>query len=234
MDDASETPWIIPLVDDRIERCWPDAQARASEMRRKRPGATVDALANELIDESAFWAAIVGVGVGAVSLIPVMGQYIALGAVTPELVYLTKLQFDVALNLAAVYESTIPKEMLRPTLLACLVYSMGHEFVKSVVKEASINLSRRFIEDLIKGATLVTAKKLARQLGVQVTKKGLLKAVPLVSIPINAAMNYGGLVLFGKTAKHYFSPNWLMCTVCSYIQPRKNRFCSSCAAVIGA
>jgi hypothetical protein len=233
MEDAAETPWIIRLVDDRIEHCWSDALERASVLRGKRPGATADALANEMIDDHAFWAGIVGAGVGAASSIPVMGQYIALGAVAPELVYLTKLQFDTALNLAAVYESAIPREMLRPTLLACLVYSMGHDFVKSVVKEAATNLSRRVIEESLKGATLVTAKRAARQLGVEVTKKGLLKAVPLVAIPINAVMNYGGLVLFGKMAKHYFSPNWLMCAACGHIQPRKNRFCSSCAVAMG-
>src|SRR2546426_432484 len=117
MNAAEETPWIIRLVDQRIESCWPAAQARAAALRGRLPGASADALANELIEDGAFWAAIVGVGVGAASTIPGIGTYIALGAVAPELVYLTKLQFDTALGLAAVYESSLPTEMLKPTLL---------------------------------------------------------------------------------------------------------------------
>lgn len=228
-ESADDTPWLVRLVDARIDACWHDALARAESLRKKAPGASTDSLANLLIEDGAFWATIVGIGVGATSTIPGVGQYIALGAVAPELVYLTKLQFDTALGVAAVYEASIPKDRLKPTLLACLTYSMGHDFVKSIVKEAATTLSRRMIEQTIKGATLTTAKRIARELGVEATKKGLLKAVPLIAIPINAAMNYGGLALFGKMAKHYFSPHWRMCSSCGHIQPRKNRFCASCA-----
>lgn len=230
MDQVEDIPWIVRLVDQRIDSCWSGAVERATSLRRSAPTASSDGLANLLIDDSAAWAAIVGVGVGAVSTIPGIGQYIAIGAVAPELVYLTKLQFDTALAVAALYEASMPRDMLKPALLACLTYSMGHEFAKAIVKEAATTLSRRAIEHALKGATLVMAKRIARELGVAATKKGLLKAVPFVSIPVNAAMNYGGLMLFGKMAKHYFSPNWLMCAACGHVQPRKNRFCSSCAA----
>lgn len=232
MDSADGTPWLVRLVDARIDACWDDALRRAESLRTKAPGASSDSLANLLIEDGAFWAAIVGIGVGAVSTIPGFGQYIAVGAVAPELAYLTKLQFDTALGVAAVYEKSIPKEMLKPTLLTCLTYSMGHEFAKSIVKEAATTLSRRMIEQTIKGATLTTAKRIARELGIEATKKGLLKSVPLIAIPINAAMNYGGLALFGKGAKHYFSPNWRICSSCGHLQPRKNRFCASCADVM--
>jgi len=226
---GDDTPWLVRLVDARIEACWTDAIERAASLRRQAPGASPDAIANMLIDDGAFWAVVVGAGIGAASSIPAVGQYIALGAVAPELVYLTKLQFDTALAVAAVYEADIPKDMLRPTLLACLIYSMGHDFAKEIVKEAATTLTRRAIESVIKGSTLSTARSIARTLGVEATKKGLLKAVPLVSIPVNAAMNYGGLVVFGTMAKHYFSPNWMTCGHCGHIQPKRNRFCASCA-----
>lgn len=229
---SKDDPWILRGIDDRIERSWSSAVARAASLRAKFANASDDLLANELIDDGAFWATIVGVGVGATSTIPGIGTYLALGAVAPELVYLTKLQFDTALSLAAVYDRDIRKEMLKPTLLACLTYALGHEFVKSVVKEAATTLTRRAIENHLAGATLVAAKRIATQCGVEATKKGLLKSVPLVAIPVGAAMNYGGLLAFGKLAKHYFSPNWAMCAQCGHIQPKKNRFCSGCAVSI--
>lgn len=168
-------------------------------------------------------------GLGAVETIPGLGQYIALGSVLPELAYLTRLQFDVALSLAAIYDQSIPTEMLRPALLGCLAYSLGHEFVKDIAKEAGVRLSRRAIESVLKGATLRTGKRIAKEMGVHVTKTGLLKAIPLVAIPVNSALNYAGLDLFGRMAKHYFSPTWIMCGECGQLQPRRNKFCSSCA-----
>lgn len=229
-DEFDARSWLVSLAETRVNDIWDACRDRAKTLRQHNPGASNDALANLLIDDSAFWAAVVGVGVGAASSIPAVGQYIAIGAVAPELVYITKLEFDTALAIAAVYDSEVPSDMMTPMLLACLAYSLGHEFVKNVVKGAATNLSRRVIENVLKQSTLVAAKRIASSLGVEFTKKGLLRSVPFVAIPVNSALNYAGLQLFGKMAKHYFSPNWQMCPSCGNLQPRKNRFCSSCAA----
>ena len=232
-ESAGEGEWLIALAKNRIESTWISAQARARTQRDAHPGSEPDDLANEVIDDAAFWSAVVGAGVGAIESIPAMGQYLAVASIAPELAYLVKLEFDTALNVAAIYQSDVPVEMLTPMILACLVYSMGHEFVKDVAIEAGQRLTRRTIESVLSGATLASAKKIASKLGVQATKKGLLKAVPLVAIPINSALNYGGLQLFGRLAKHYFSANWVMCAMCGHIQPRRNRFCASCAVEMG-
>ena len=230
---TTDSGWLLDLASDRIESVWNSARTRVDELRRLHPGATLDDLANCVIDDAAFWAAIVGIGVGAVELIPAVGQYLAFAAVAPELIYLVKIEFDTALHVAAIYERNLSEERLVPTLLACLVYSLGHQFVKDVAIDAGCRLTRRALESVLSGATLAIAKRIAAALGVEVTKKGLLNAIPLVAIPINSALNYGGLQLFGRMTKHYFSPNWLMCGACGHVQPRRNRFCSSCATGMG-
>lgn len=221
--------WIIAVLNDAIERCWPEAQRRAANLRERNPGATPDAIANLIIEDHAFWAAVVGVGVGSAALIPVVGQLVAAGAVAPELVYLTRLHFETALAIAAVYEYDMPLDRLKPALLACIVYSMGLEVVRSVIGDAAEKLSRRAVEELFKGAMLSYAKKIANQMGVALKKKALLRAIPVVAIPVNASMNYAGLTVVGKASKHFFSPTWQMCARCAHIQPRKNKFCSQCA-----
>lgn len=198
------------------------------------PSLHPDEIANIAIDDGAFWSGVVGVGVGAVKSIPTMGQYIAVAAVPSELIYLVKLQFDTTLRVAAIYEADIPEEMLLPMLLACLTYSLGHDFVKDVAKAAGQRLTRRAIEAALSGASLAAAKRIATKLGVQATKKGLLKGIPFVAVPINAALNYGGLQLVGRMAKHYFSPNWAMCAACGHIQPQRNRHCAKCSGEFGA
>lgn len=230
MIEGSENDnWLIALAADRIKATWTNAKERARKLRASHPTATPDDLANIVIDDAAFWSAVVGVGVRAVKTIPAMGQAVAVAAVAPEIVYIVKLEFDTALNVAALYEEDIPHEMLVPTLLSCLVYSMGHEFIKEIAIKAGQRLTRRAIEEVLQGATLATIKQIAMKLGIEVTKKGLLEAVPLIAIPISAVANYGGLQLFGRMAKHYFSHNWVMCGDCGYIQPRRNKFCGKCA-----
>jgi hypothetical protein len=221
--------WLVRLASLRIDARWDAAVRNAGELRAAAPKATDDELATVLVDDAASFAALIGVGIGAGATIPLVGQFIAAAGAPAELVYMTGIQFDVALSIAAIYRPSLTKEALLPILLACLTFSMGQEFVKELAKESAVTLSKRAIEELFKGAVLVAAKRLARNLGIAATKKGLLNAVPLLAIPVGSAMNYAGVLAFGKVAKHYFSPNWQSCSGCGHIQPRKNRFCAGCA-----
>jgi len=232
--EASSGSWLLSLAQERIAAAWPDAKRRAEEFRRQYPGASNDDLANVLIGDAAFWAAVVGVGVGSLETIPVVGQYVAVGSVLPEVAYLTKLQFDTALGVDAIYEHNMPDDMLVPVLLASLVYALGLDAIKEVAKQAGQRVSRRLIERVFQETALETAKKLASTVGLRFTKQGLLRAIPLDSIPINAGLNHAGLQAFGRAAKHYFSPHWTMCGGCGHVQPVKSRFCAKCGVGLGA
>lgn len=226
---ASSSSWLLDLARDRIDRRWNDAIARAKQRRTRFPGLTSDALANEVINDAASWAMIVGVGVGAVRSIPAVGQAIGCGILLPEFAYLTLLEFDAAIEIATIYESHMRRDLAVPSILACLAFSLGHDYVKSIATEVGLTISRHTIERFFQTSTARIATRIAETVGLQFTKNGLIRMVPFAAVPINAIMNYSGLQIFGLGAKHYFSPNWLMCGSCGSIQPRRSKFCAQCA-----
>jgi len=225
---TSESNWLVKLINNRIESRWEESKQKAYKLRNDNPGFSTDQLANLLIEDSTNWAALVGIGVGAVETIPSMGQYIAIASIPSEIVYIVKLELDVAIGIAAIYDCELSREKLEITIVACLAYSLGADYVKEVTKNAAKIMTRKSIEKIFKGSFLKVIKSMANKIGVRITKKGLLKKVPLVAIPVGAAMNYGTLELFGRMTKHFFSPNWKMCGDCSQIIPNKSKFCPSC------
>ncbi len=91
-----------------------------------------------------------------------------------------------------------------------------------------MRLTKRLIIKYIKGTTLKMIKKIAMKLGIKFTKKGILKRIPIVAIPINAVMNYTEIKTGGKIAKKFLSPNYIMCRNCGELYPKQNKFCDKC------
>jgi hypothetical protein len=58
------------------------------------------------VKDASVWAAAIGAGLGAINTIPGVGQAVAAGAVLPEIAYLTRLQVNVAIQIALVYQTS--------------------------------------------------------------------------------------------------------------------------------
>src|SRR5437667_2057156 len=88
--------WLLsflrPLVDAEYDHC----RQRVARLRAKYDGIGDDELANEIVRDASFWAAVAGAGVGAVYSVPGLGSAVAVGAVLPEVAYVAKLQATTA------------------------------------------------------------------------------------------------------------------------------------------
>lgn len=225
--------WLLTLLAALVDAEYDHCRARVAKLRTKYAGISDDDLANEIVRDASYWAAVVGAGVGAIHSLPGVGQAVAIGAVLPEVAYLAKLQATTAFQIALVYDYDLTREQVVLLALACLAYSYAFDAVKETVKQAATELTRRMVEKIISDRAFIIAERAATGLGIAVAKRGLLERVPLVAVPVGAVMNYGGLQLFGVVAIKYFSPSYTRCYGCGAIQAKRARFCSDCGSAAG-
>jgi len=222
--------WLLSLLSALVGAEYDHCHERVAKLRTKYAGISDDDLANEIVRDASYWAAVIGAGVGAINSIPGVGQAVAIGAVLPEVAYLAKVQATTAIQIALVYDYDLTREQVALLALACLTYSYAFDAVKESVKQAATKLTRSAVEKLLFDSALVVAERATAGLGLAVAKRGMLERVPLVAIPVGAVMNYGGLQLFGVVAIKYFSPNYTRCYGCGAIQAKRARFCSACGS----
>jgi hypothetical protein len=225
--------WLLSLLAALADAEYDHCRARVAKLRTKYAGISDDDLANEIVRDASYWAAVVGAGVGAVHSMPGVGQAVAIGAVLPEVAYLAKLQATTAIQIALVYDYDLTREQIVLLTLACLTYSYAFDVVKESVKNAAVELTRRTVEKLISESAIVVAERASTGMALAVAKRGVLERVPLVAVPVGAVMNYGGLQLFGMVAIKYFSPSYTRCYGCGAIQAKRARFCSECGNAAG-
>jgi hypothetical protein len=93
---------VIDVIHFLVNHEYDAASQRVRAIYERYPGIDPDIAANLVIDDGAFWAAVVGIGVGAVEAIPGIGTAVIAGALLPEVAYVAKLQVDVILQLALI------------------------------------------------------------------------------------------------------------------------------------
>jgi hypothetical protein len=228
-DEAShDEPWILHLIRWAVHSEYESSNRRVQRIHERYPGIDPDPAANLVIDDAAFWAAVIGAGVGAINTIPGVGIAIACGAVVPEVVYLAKLQISTALQIALVYDYDLQEEQICYLVLACLAYSYAFEALVEIARRFATELTRKVIERVAREAAIRLGEEVAEMIGVRLLSEGVAAKVPLIAVPLNAVMNYAGLQFFGLVAKKYFSPNYRRCFHCSSVQPNCAIFCSNC------
>jgi hypothetical protein len=232
MTDADSSPhdenWILLLIRWAVHAEYNRAKYRIRQVYTRYPGISADQAATLIVDDSAFWAAIIGAGVGAINTIPGIGTVMAYTVVVPEVVYLTKLQISTALQIALVYDYDLDEEQICHLVLACVAYSYAFESLVEIARQFASVLTRRVIESVAKHAAMRLSEKVAEMIGVRLLAEGIATKVPLVAVPLNALMNYSGLQLFGLVAKKYFSPSYGRCFKCGSVQANCAVFCSNC------
>jgi len=80
----------------------------------------------------------------------------------------------------------------------------------------------------LKGTLLKNIKEILKIIGINFTRKGLLKKLPLISIPINTMMNYADIKIIGKTSKAILETLYGMCKNCGHKMPEIGKFCAIC------
>ena len=224
------TSWFERVIDHEVRAHWDDARRITDDARAEFPGASPDELVNHVIDRKARIAAFVGIGTGALAAIPAIGELLAAGTIVPEALYLAKVQVDVALVVALTYEAALSPDEARGIIVTCLVLALGADFVKAELSFVATKLTRDVVEAAILRMGERELSRLLARIGVNATRSGILKKVPLVAVPLNAAMNYGQIHAFGWAVKRFLSPSFVMCGGCGSSTGRLNRFCPACGA----
>ncbi len=77
---------------------------------------------------------------------PAIGQALAIGSVAPEAVYLAKMQVDITLMIALIYNSQLNPEDVQIIMVACYVLALGTDFIKKEIKEVAIVITKELMK----------------------------------------------------------------------------------------
>jgi len=229
----SASEWLSRVVDHEVETHWAQAHEIVRDSVEQYGGEDPDLIANHVIESKARLAAFIGAGTGALQSIPAVGQAIAVGSLVPEALYLAKMQIDIALVVAILYRRHLTPSEAKAVITTCLILALGADFIKNELRLATIQITAKAIEKAIERMGEKALVELFERIGIQATKGGILKRVPLISIPINAAMNYSQIEAFGWVVKKFLSPSFSMCGACGNQTGHLNRFCPSCGVAMG-
>lgn len=162
--------------------------------------------ADKIIGRYSRLAAMVGTASGLPGIIPGLGTAIAVvGGATADSVICMKLQVDMCMCLAAVFEYDIVSEDGKH--LAFLIAATGTAQRAGVETGARIGSQAgvRVLRQYLKGTALQAVKQAFRRVGVTFTRKAVEKAIPFgVGASIGGAANYWLTRYVGRQAKQWF------------------------------
>ena len=162
--------------------------------------------ADKIIGRYSRLAAMVGTASGLPGIIPGLGTAIAVvGGATADSVICMKLQVDMCMCLAAVFEYDIVSEDGKH--LAFLIAATGTAQRAGVETGARIGSQAgvRMLRQYLKGTALQAVKQAFRRVGITFTRKAVEKAIPFgVGAGIGGAANYWLTRYVGRQAKQWF------------------------------
>lgn len=198
--DPAGAPQHLALA--AIDRWGQQARDYANDVRREHPDATNAELAKMVKDRHAMLARMEGAAAGVPGFVaPLAGSAAAL---LPDLGALAWIQSRMVVHIAAVYgHDTTSRETAAELLVLQGIYSTT-KVARVALEEASKRVATRLVNQYVRGATLVLLRQLFRYVGIRFTRVGLLKAVPFISIPVNAAVNEVATRSLAKRAIKYY------------------------------
>lgn len=218
----AEENWLLRVINHEVENYWHLANDIVGRAKKECSSDDPDIIANQVISGKARLAAFIGAGTGVIQSIPGVGQVIAIGMVVPEALYLAKMQIDIALVFALLYKKTLSKSEAKSIIITCLALALGADFIKNDLRLAMTKITSKAIEAAL--------KKIGKKVATDALCKGILKRVPLISIPLNMGMNYEQLKVFGWAAKKFLSPSFSMCGSCGKHIGKMSKYCSGCGS----
>ena len=213
LGDIKSGEWFLKLL-TQVVRSY-EKNARAEYFLQKYPGLPADDIADKLIETACRYAGIAGAVTGVVvtanqiALLGSAGMTIALfaGSIGAELIYLTRLQIRLALDLAAVYDLQLDPDDPEDILMI-FGYAMGiapHELISKGLQTAASTGTRNAIRTHISKSTLKAVQDFARQLGFKILQRDIIKfTVPVASAAVGSSYNYITTRSIGKLAKKQF------------------------------
>lgn len=222
--------WLQFILEAEIERKWEHALKRSNKLQEMYPNMDPDELVNLEINDKALWAGFIGIGTGGLESIPAVGQAIAVSTIVPEAVYLAKMQVDIMLIMIFIYQKDIAKEDIKPFIITCFVLAMGSDFIKKNIIKSAVNITRETLLKIIGRMEEKQIISVISKIGIKASADGILAKTPVISIVLNASMNYTQIHAFGWVAKKFLSPSFIICENCGFLTGKLNNFCPQCGS----
>lgn len=209
-EEAKSGKWFYSLL-QRVVHAY-DRNARAEYFRQKYPGLERDEIADILTSVTVRYAAVAGGITGAaatasqLTTLASAGMTASLfaGAIGSEMVYLSRIQMRLVLDLCVVYDLQLDPEDPEDVLMV-FGYALGIAPTNMlgtgalvVAREGTTTVVRRWVS---KG-TLEAIQRFAARLGIKILQRTIVKyTVPVVSAAVGSTYNYVTTRAVGKIAK---------------------------------
>jgi uncharacterized protein (DUF697 family) len=197
--DPARAPQHLSLA--AVDHWGEQAREYARNVREQYPHATSSELAEKVKARHALLARMEGAASGVPgTLAPLAGT----AATLPDIGALAWIQSRMVLHIAAAYGHDTTDRETAAELLVLQGFYNSTEAARVALAEAAKRVTTRLINLYVKGSALVLLRQLFPYVGIRFTRAGLLRAVPLVSIPISAAVNEGATRSLGNRAIRFY------------------------------
>ncbi|MEA2193374.1 MAG: hypothetical protein QOI73_3495 [Solirubrobacteraceae bacterium] len=185
-----------------VDQWGEDARDYARKERAEHPQATNRELADVVKNRHALLARMEGATAGVPpTFAPIIGAAVT---ILPDLTALAWIQSRMVIYIAAVYGHDTTKRDTAAELLVLQGIYNTTDAARLALVEGGKRVATRVVKKYITGATLQLLKQLGRYVGIKFTRVGLLRAVPLISIPISAAVNEASTRSLGNRAMTFY------------------------------
>lgn len=212
IEDVKSGQWFITLLQKVVQSY--NRNARAEYFQQKYPGLPPDEIADILTSVTVKYATIAGAITGAavtvnqIGALSSAGMTIAVmaGAIGAEMVYLTRIQMRLVLDLSVVYDLQ-PDTDDPEDILMIFGYAMGVAPVGMLGKglqKAAQGGTQRAIKKYVSKGTLKALQDFGKRIGIRILQKSVLKyTVPVVSAAVGSSYNYVTTKSVGGIAKNH-------------------------------
>ena len=212
-DEIKSGDWFNNIL-QRVIRAY-DRNARAAYFQQKYPGLPPDEIADILTSVTVRYAALAGAIAGAatsaaeIAALGSAGMTVALmaTAIGTEMIYLSRIQIRLILDLSVVYDLQLNADDPEDTLMI-FGYALGVAptgLAGQALGTATAALTKSTVKQHISKNTLRAIQNVARQLGFKVLQRTILKyAVPIAAAAVGSTYNFLTTRAIGNIAKAHF------------------------------
>lgn len=187
---------MIYFAEEAVARTGEEAREQMERRRAENPGLPTQYYVEKVRDNACLLA---GVGGGLMGI----GGWLG---VVPDTLWLLWVQNRLALQIAAIYgqDPTLP-DRAKELLVVQGVYN-SVAAASAAMTKTTVRVGTRLAEQYLRKGVLQAAKVVLKHLGIRFTRAGLIRALPLVGVPIGFGANYLFTWALARTAARFYDP----------------------------
>ncbi len=176
------------------------------EIESSKPSENIsDLISDKLIKRSIIKVGAIGGLTSIPGIIPGIGSVVGLTvALTADIMHLVRTQIELCCSIAFAYDIETNEETLTAMALAIIGFSGNRDAFKNI----SASILREIIDQSVSRYLQIGIEKAAtslfNKLGIKISSR-ITKILPILGIPIGAAINIASTKNIGNYAKKYFS-----------------------------